>query len=326
MTASDQLARQWGILQALQAADGLTGKEIAERFSVSKNTALRDVESLVAAGFAVRMEQVKNRHVFRLADGVRRLAELRPTPLELLSLYAARTQLSPLAGTPVFGDLMTLIHKTQGLANPQHNGLLQSVTSVFLEHPRGVKSYRNHQEIIDDLVDAILRKRVCVVQYRTPYSEEARTHEIRPLKLFFNRGGLYLFCLVGDKRRLGTLAVERIGTLDKTRKAFRLPKGLDLREELHAMFGVTGGKKTTVEVEFNARAAPFIKERMWHPDQVIEPLPDGGVRWRATVEGNEEILAWVLSRGPDAKLVRPKALRAELARRLREATARYDES
>ncbi len=325
MAASDQLARQWGILQALHAsAEGLSTRQLADRFSISKNTALRDVESLIAAGFAVRVEQRRNRNVFRLAEGVRRLAELRPTPLELLALYAARTQLSPLAGTPVFGDLMALIHKTQGLVEPQQNGLLETVSTVFIEHPRGVKSYRNHQGIIDDLVDAILRKRVCVIEYRRPYADAARTHEIRPLKLFFNRGGLYLYALIGTKRHLGTLAVERMSSLQQTRKSFRPPKGLDLRERLHQMFGVTDGKKVTVEVEFNSRAAPFIRERTWHPDQVLEPLPDGGVRWRATVQGSEEIFAWVLARGADAKLIRPRAWRAELAQRLRAAAEQYD--
>ena len=325
MAASDQLARQWGILRALQVqTEGLSARQIGARFSISKNTAMRDVESLIAAGFAVRTSQVKNRHVYRMADGVRALADIQATPLELLALYAARTQLAPLAGTPISSDLMSLIHKAQGSVSDAGCKAIDALATVFLEHPRGLKNYRDHQETIDDLVDAILRRRVCDIDYRTPYGDAPRTHEIRPLKLFFNRGGLYLFCLLGSKRHLSTLAVERIVRFERTKTAFSPPRGVDLDSKLRGMFGVTDGKAFTVEVRFSARAAPFIRERIWHPDQQIETLDGGAIRWTATVKGKEEILAWVMSRGEDAELVRPKAWRPELQQRLAAASVRYD--
>ena len=305
------------------ASGGLTAREIAQRFQVSKNTAMRDVESLIAAGFAVRVRQVKNRHVFKLADGVRALATIQATPLELLALYAARTQLAPLAGTPVATDLMSLVHKAQGTVESAGSQVITALSEVFMEHPRGVKSYRGHQETIDDLVDGILRRKVCCISYRTPYRKEPRDHEIRPLKLFFNRGGLYLICLLGPKRHVSTLAVERIESIEKTRRSFRPPRGLDLDAKLRGLFGVTDDRAVNVEVEFNARAAPFIRERLWHPDQHIEPIEGGGIRWRATVKGKEEVLSWVLSRGGDAKLIRPVAWRAELRQRLLEAVDHY---
>ena len=78
-----------------------------------------------------------------------------------------------------------------------------------------------------------------------------------------------------------------------------------------------------MEVIFSAYAAPHIKERIWHPNQVIEELQDGRVRWRAKVQGKYEILAWVMSRADEAELVRPKKWREELRERLDVARQKY---
>src|SRR5687768_235808 len=103
MAASTQLARQWGIFQTLhQRRHGMSAAQLAKQFGVSKNTIVRDLDTLSATGFTVEHTEEGNRHVFRLSDGIRQLGQVRPTELELLALYAARTQLAPLAGTPIF--------------------------------------------------------------------------------------------------------------------------------------------------------------------------------------------------------------------------------
>lgn len=326
MAASTQIARQWGIFQTLhQRQQGMTASRLARQFGVSKNTVIRDLETLSAAGFTMEHTEDGNRYVHRLADGVRKIAQIRPTELELLALYAARTQLAPLVGTPLFGDIMSLMHKIHGMIQPSNKGVLEAMSEFFMDHPRGVKSYRQHEEIIDDLVDAILRRRVCVIEYTRPRHEASKTHELRPLRMFFSNGGLYLVGLLGRHKYVSTLAVERMGSVNVTRRTFKIPHGLDLKARFRSRFGlIEDGKPQLVEIIFSPRAAPYVRERVWHPDQMIEDLSDGGARWKARVQGKYEVVTWVLSWAEQAELVRPVAWRREIRERLAGGLERYD--
>jgi predicted DNA-binding transcriptional regulator YafY len=318
---SEQLTRQWGILRVLHDhKDGVGVKELADRFGVSKQTAGRDLDDLTNAGFAVEQQAAgKQKQLFKLADGVRHLAEIQADAMELLALYAARTQLTPLAGTPLYGDLMRLMHKIRGMVGDAKGA--DCATRVFLHHDRGLKSYRRQEELIEDAVDAIMRRLVCVVEYRAAWSGELRSYELRPLKLFFHHGGLYLYASV-DGRRVSTFAVERFVSLAKTRRTFKPPK-VDLDAKLRQSFSVMDREPVIVEVIFSPRVALYVKEREWHPDQKLRVLPDGSIRFVAQMQGDEDIISWVLSWGRNARLVRPKKWRARMAEHAKELSAEY---
>ena len=318
---STQLTRQWGILRVLHDhTDGVSVKELADRFEVSKQTATRDLDDLMAAGFAVEQEAAgKQKQLFKLADGVRHLTQVHADAMELLALYAARTQLTPLAGTPLYGDLMSLMHKIRGLVGDAKGA--DSATAVFLQHDRGIKAYRQKEDVVEDLVDAIMRRLVCVAEYRAAWSGQLHSYQLRPLKLFFHHGGLYLYATL-DGKRISTFAVERFTSLAKTRKTFKPPK-VDLDAKLHQSFGVIDGPLETVEVIFSPQVALYVKEREWHPDQKLTDLPDGSVRFAAKMQGDADILSWVLSWGREARLVRPTKWRTKLAWHARGLWIRY---
>ena len=106
----------------------------------------------MAAGFAVEQEAVgKQKQLYKLADGVRHLTQVHADAMELLALYAARTQLTPLAGTPLYGDLMSLMHKIRGLVGDAKGA--DSATAVFLQHDRGIKSYRLKEDVVEVVVE-----------------------------------------------------------------------------------------------------------------------------------------------------------------------------
>lgn len=323
---SEQIIRQWGVLGALRdAPQGLTVRELAERFGASKNTLDRDLKDLLEAGFALEQQKVGKAHVFRLVENTPPPSAL-PTTLELLALHAARSQLAPLAGTPLFADLSSLLQKARTLAGAAR--FADGVTQVFLPHVRAAKSYEGEaqQEIIDTLVDAVLRHRACTGLYRSATAKEPRVHRLRPLRLFFHLGGLYLYAAVDDrepgKDALLTFAVERFLTLDETEEVFD-PPAVDIDAQLAQAFGVTTGAVEQVEVRFSADVRLYVEERTWHPTQKLEALPGGGLRFTAELAGKHEFLRWVLSWGRDAELLAPPSWRAELADHAAALAARY---
>ena len=52
-----------------------------------------------------------------------------------------------------------------------------------------------------------------------------------------------------------------------------------------------------VRIRFAERFALHVEERVWHPSQKLEPLPDGGVELALEVGGLDELQSWVLSFG-----------------------------
>jgi predicted DNA-binding transcriptional regulator YafY len=76
-------------------------------------------------------------------------------------------------------------------------------------------------------------------------------------------------------------------------------------------------------VRFTPEAAARASETRWHPSQTSEREADGSLLWRARVSGLLEVRAWILGWGDGAEVLKPQALRDDVARTLAAATARY---
>jgi predicted DNA-binding transcriptional regulator YafY len=80
---------------------------------------------------------------------------------------------------------------------------------------------------------------------------------------------------------------------------------------------------TEVVIDFNPQAADLIRESVWHPEQKLESLPDGGVRFRLALTSFYEIKPWILSWGFYAKVVSPKELVDEVSEVLAKSREQY---
>jgi predicted DNA-binding transcriptional regulator YafY len=100
----------------------------------------------------------------------------------------------------------------------------------------------------------------------------------------------------------------------------------NLKREMSTAFGVFVSEVVEdVEVLFSAEIAWRIDdvERVFHPAEVKERLPDGRLRYRVKTGSKDEVLAWVKSFGGDAELVAPKDWRSDVRRQARVLLARH---
>ena len=89
-------------------------------------------------------------------------------------------------------------------------------------------------------------------------------------------------------------------------------------------FGIfQGGKPIPVILQFNAFPAPWIREQIWHPDQKMEELPDGGLRLTFPVSDFREVRMKVLQFGADVEVIEPEALREDIRSEIEEMTRIY---
>src|SRR5512143_301712 len=159
---SQQLVRQWALLRLLaDATDGYSVKQLADQLGASKATIERDLATLEHDFAIVEESAGKQKKVYRIDHKIRALEAITFGATELLAICAAQAGLAALAGTPLHDDLKEVMIKIRGFLSPRHNGGLNALSKVFPPHVRGHVNYEPQQELIDELGDAIARRRWC---------------------------------------------------------------------------------------------------------------------------------------------------------------------
>ena len=321
---SQQLIRQWALLRLLSESPGpYSVKQLAEQLNTSKATIERDLATL-ERDFAIIEESAgKQKKLYRVDEKIRALESVTFGVTELLAIYAAHAALAGLGGTPIHEDLRAVIMKIRGFLSPRHNGGLDAMARVFVPHAREHVDYEPQQELIDQLVDAIARRRRCEITYHSTWKGTTRRHTARPLKLVWHRSALYLLACLGDHQRITTLAVHRIQALEPTSDTFTAPR-IDVDAHVKKAFGIfVSDAEEDVEVIFDADIAWRVEERTFHPSETKQRLPDGRLRYTVRTSAQWEIIPWVQSYGPLAELVAPASWRASLVSNVQAMAAKY---
>jgi predicted DNA-binding transcriptional regulator YafY len=115
-----------------------------------------------------------------------------------------------------------------------------------------------------------------------------------------------LCVLYFSRTMLSTLAGAPFHTLALLDEHFT-PRPLP-REPFANSLGVHSGSPEPIEIDFDADAADYIREREWHPSQTLLTLPDGGVRLRLCVCNDRDLRRWILGFGRSARVVSPAGL------------------
>ena len=321
---SQQLVRQWALLRLLSdSPDGRGVKNLAEQLGVSKATVQRDLATLERDFAIIEESDGKQKKLYRINEKIRALETVQFGSSELLAIYASLAALSELAGTPLHEDLKSVSLKLRGFLSPAHNGGLEALVSVFSPHARGYVDYAGHHDLIDQLGDAIARKRICKLSYYAAWKATTKNHVIRPLRLVWHRSALYLLACLGDHTRITTFAVQRIRGLEMTRDVFSAPK-IDIDAHISKAFGIfVSDKEQDVEIRFSPDVAWRIEERTFHPDEQKARTDDGTLHYKLRSSAQWEIVPWVQSFGPNAELIAPASWRECLRQNLTAAAEKY---
>ena len=322
---SKQLIRQWAILRLLaDSGRAFSVKELAEQLSTSKATIQRDLATLEHEFALIEESAGKQKKLYKIDQSIGALGAIQFGTSELLALHAAGSSLSHLAGSPIHDDLKAVTDKIRGFLSPRHNGGLDAIARVFLTHTRNYIDYTSCRESIDELGDAIARNLVCKLTYNAAWKDTRRDHVVKPLRLVWHRSCLYLFCNIGDKETISTLAIHRIEDLEATKETFK-PGKQDVEGHARKAFGIfVSDDEEEVEIIFSEYIAWRIEERVFHPDEHKERLEDGRLKYTVKSSAQWEIIPWVQSFGALAELTKPASWREEIADTVKAMCKGYD--
>jgi len=325
MARGDQLARQWRIIQKLVASKhGKTVAELGREENCTLRTIYRDLEALQEAGFPIYQEREDGKSIWAMVDEWKHHLPVPFTLTELMALYFSRDLISVFKGTVFFDSLETLFQKIKTTLPPESLAYLDNVEQTLYIGLKPHKDYKRFKEIIKQINDAAVNHRTIDMIYKTmSRGGEENRRKVDPYKVMFFDSTFYLFGLCQLRNEVRMFVLDRIKMMNITDETFEAPSDFDLETYMQSPFKVIHDKPVKVKIRFDKNVAGYIREKIWHHSQRIEPQKDGAIVFSAEVAGTDEVRHWVLSWGKNAEVLTPEQLRLEIATELQDSLKKY---
>lgn len=304
------------LLSRMAEAGGISADDAITAYDLDDRTLRRYLSDLRGIDVPVRDEgRGADRMLSLEASFGRKGVQL--TLLELVSLHFGRSLFDFLKGTGFAEDMSDALERIStwsGGPNGQHAGLVEHMDRKFVAVPEHAKDHTRDADILDDILTALLRQNPVEALYAR-VGGPVRTYRLHPYTLAHWRQGLYLFALDVDVGRVKTYAVDRFRAFSRSRKdTFEYPADFDPGALVADCFGIIGGEVKDIRLKFSRAVAPYVRERIWHHSQHVEPQGDGSIEVSLRVGLSPELEAWVLGFGPSVSVLEPTPFRDRIRR------------
>jgi len=280
-------------------------RSLAGEWEVSSKTIQRDIDYL-RYELDAPIDYDPTRFGFFYTEPNYRLPAISISESDLFAVCVAEQALRAFRNTPLHERLLSVFNKI-GDSLPDrisvHPAWLDSRVTVFAEPITTIRP-----EVWETIAVAMRENRQISMQY-AGVGREPTERTIDPYHLVSHRGEWYVIAYCHRSEGIRTFAVSRAlgATLETT--TFNLPEQYDEQALAREQFGIRwDAEEHAVAIRFDAKAAPYIRERTWHPEQTLRHTASDGVEIRFRTRHLQEVRDWILSWGSHAKPLKPKAL------------------
>ena len=325
-----QIARILSILDLLEGTPGgMIISEIHARLSerghkASRRTIYRDLDALALAGFPLFSDSKdETSSQWRLERTTRIHEYLVLSAKELFALFLARGALTPLRHTPFFDDLESIFKKLEDRLGPKQIAYLEALQNELKFEPGPAWGLGISPDILETIRSACAEGHLLDAVYSSVNSKSEKERKLGPHYLYYARGGLYLVAEDLEDRKVKVFAVPRFKNAEMLAQAY---DGNIVTPE--AFFGgslgvFNGSTPEEIMIEFEQGAAQYVKERNWHKSQRITQLEGGRIRLILELGQTPELVSWVMSFGPAARVLKPETLADRIANQAMETARSY---
>ncbi len=232
-----QIVRILAILRQLGQGRTFTVHELAAEFRTRRETIYRDLRVLQDAGYPISGDDRGRLSRPRLLPS--RVPEIRFSSAELDALLISVAQAQ--AALPTTESLGSAALKVRALAEAKPDLGASGLDEMFETWTYGSKDYAAHESRLALLIEGILRKRRCRVEYRAPSRSEPKSYDFDPYRLLFVGGGLYVVGVVPKHKHKGTatLAIDRLLSVGVSKNGFEVDPTFDPGKCRQDAFGVS---------------------------------------------------------------------------------------
>ena len=191
-----------------------------------------------------------------------------------------------------------------------------------------VEDIPSGQKHLPSVMQAMLENDGLVLRYRKYLSEEAEIRHIRPyaVKEFAKRW--YIVAYSEEAGALRVYAMDRILSLERSGKKFRMPKDFRVDELFESSYGIyppEGEKPALVRVRTTPRETAYLRDLPLHPSQVFEGTDSEGFgRFTYRLIPNPNLVMELCRHGDALEVLEPVALREQVRGELIKALKMYE--
>jgi predicted DNA-binding transcriptional regulator YafY len=304
---SRHLERLLEIDALLRSNTRQTADSLAQALEVSERTIRNDL-AFLRDRYGAPLEFSKARG-FYYSDPEWRLPTITLTQGELFALTLGARMLEAYAGSAYATDLRSAISRIAERLPEQSWVDLQQVADERILFRSGAVIDLD-AEIWHGLETACRTHKTVQMIYYTASRDSTSERKLDPYVLHIYRGtNPYVIGFCHRRQEIRWFRVDRIKSMTVLGESFVPNPSFDAKDHLEMIFQhEAGGVPQPVAIWFDAKTAPYVRERRWHPSQEIQEHLDGSMTLHMTVRGLNDLKRWVLGYGKGAIVKAPPEL------------------
>ena len=296
--------------------DGVTIKDIEERYHVSRRTAERMRDSLTCIFPSVDEIETDDaqKHWGFINYSISNLITFTPKELANIEQCERRT-----TNKEMKEELGKTVEKIKAF-NRKHETSLENNIELYMQTEgyavRQMPQYKISLDILEAIRDAVQHSKVVTGIYH----DKKRT--IEPLGMIY---GEKIYLVAREKAKgdgIYNYLLHKFQDLKLTDKKFNRGD-FDLQAYTNLSFGVYHGEVLDVKLSFTPDLAEEASKFNFHPTQKGKFEKDGSYTLTFKASGSREIICHVFKWGAGCKILAPKSLRDEYKKYLEENLKNY---
>ncbi len=308
--------RMLHILNLLRTRRNLNAQKLAEECGVTERSIYRDIISLSEMNVPIYYD-----NGYKLASD-NFLPALNFT-FEEYHLLKLALESSPLVRTGAYeGIFRSVKAKIESCLSEQvkHEKKFTPETT-HIENPLADEREKG-ERFYDVIESAITTGNRIKVSYESITSGPTE-REVDPYFIIFRGRAFYFVGYCHLRKEFRTFRIDRVTDIEILPQTFFKDGSIRPETYFEGSWSVFSGEPVAIEIVFKDTAARVVSTSSHHPNEKIEPLNNGAVRYSVTTRGVEEIRRWILGFGSEAEVVAPPELRNDIAEISRQLNERY---
>ncbi len=315
-TAANQLRRILRVIPEIADGNEHEIDAVAKRAGVEKSVLLTDLKSLAdrhgaPGGFVEGMQ------IFIGSGTVEVMSDhfLRPMSLTIHELCALELGLAILRAERPPDETPAIERTRERLRN-----VIAKLPAGHDESPTRYAELAPTEGLVhlDELRRALRDHQKARITYRRSGADEATTRVVRLYAIVPASGMWYAIAYCESSEGLRVFRMDRVEGAEALDERYEIPADFSVRETLQQGKGLQVELPSAgMRVRYSPRIARWISER-----EGVEPDADGSITVEYPLADPEWGVRHVLQYGPDAEVLEPAGLRAEIGQRLAEMSGR----
>lgn len=291
----------------LQAGSYPNCASLAREFEISKKTAQRDLD-FMRDRLSLPIAYDSRKFGFYYTRPVDSLPSFDVSEGELVALFIAQKALHQHHGTVYEAPLRSACTKiAEAMKDRISVDIHDLANRVFF---KGESVSDVPADVFEAVGLAVRECRELRFVYRKLEASTGEERRVHPYHLGCVNNQWYLFGWDLQKTQMRTFVLSRLKNPRVLVDVFERPSDFSIESFLLHSLGVFSSQTEpqTVRIRFKGWAAQIVRERAWHASQRLSELGEEGLELELRLSSLVEVERWILSFGPNARVIEPEVL------------------